>query len=285
MKYYNSIGVVGHRGMVGKTTFDWFKNKAEHVDYKVIGYSLEDTASKAETLQADLLFVCVPTPFDWKTNKFDGSIVESVIKEIDENSSKENPVVVIKSTMPIGSTQKLQEKYPRLKLLFNPEFLSEKTCYADFQNPDRQFVGYTDQSYDEAIKVLNTLPESPYGAIMPVKEAELLKYINNVHGTIEIMESNMYWEVCQKEGLDYDRVLKGALASKWLGVPMGRHYRVIYHKGKRGFGGKCFPKDINAWVEYLDKNGIDSQLPTAVREMNKRILAEQNYSESDSEAL
>lgn len=280
VKYYNSIGVIGHLGMVGGTTYRYF----QELGYEVNGFDVAMEGDKDEAEKkvhnSDLIFICVPTPFDWDKGGFDGSIVAGVVSGLPEGA-----VAVIKSTIPVGTIDRLQERYPKIKLLFNPEFLSESTCDNDFRNPDRQFVGYTKESYDEAVKVLNTLPESAYGVIMPAKEAELLKYINNIHGTIEIMESNLWYEICQKEGLDYDRVLKSALASKWVGVPMGRHYRVIFHKGKRGFGGKCFPKDINAYIQYLDEKGIDSQLPKAVRDMNKRILMEQGYTEKDAEKL
>ncbi len=282
LKEYKSIGIFGHKGMVGGTTFRYFKDSG----FKVFGYDpASDENHKEDVVNADLIFVCVPTPFNWKDQTFDYSIVDGVLFDIATTSKKQNPVVVIKSTVWIGTTNKLQEKYPTLKLLFNPEFLSESTCDMDFRNPDRQFVGYTKQSYKESTRVLNVLPESPYGVIVPAKEAELLKYINNVHGAMEVMESNHYWEVCQREGLDYDRVLKAALASKWVGVPMGRHYRVIFHKNKRGFAGKCFPKDVNSWIQYLETKNIDATLPKAIRDMNKRILAEQGYTEEESEKL
>ena len=284
IKYYKQIGVIGHMGMVGGTTFRYLKDSGANV----FGTDLKDEKDKEKVMESGLIFVCVPTPFYWdeegmgseKARGFDLSFVDKALSDIPAGRA-----VVIKSTVEVGSTDKLQKKYPGLRLLFNPEFLSEKTCDADFRNPDRQFVGYTKQSYKDAIKVLGVLPESAYDAIMPAKEAELLKYINNVHGTIEIMESNMYWEVCQKEGLDYDRVLKAMLASKWVGVPMGRHYRVIFHKGKRGFGGTCFPKDINAWLQYMNKQGLDAGLPKAVRDMNQRILKEQKLSEADAEKI
>ena len=281
MKYYKNIGIIGFKGMVGSTLFKYFKDKGQ----KVWGTDLINEKDKEKVMKADLIFVCVPTPFKWRAKGgkkagFDLSIVKSVLSEIPAGK-----VVVIKSTMLIGSTESLQKKFHKLKLLFNPEFLSEKTCNEDFRNPDRQLVGYTKQSYGETIKVLNILPKSSYDAIMPSKEAELLKYINNIHGTIEIMESNHYWEVCQKEGLDYDQVLKGMLASKWIGVPMGRHFRVVIHKGKRGFGGACFPKDINAWIQYLKDGGIDETLPKAVRKMNRRILKEQGLTEEKAEKI
>lgn len=276
MKYFQSIGVIGSLGMVGGTTYRFFKDH----DYQVFGYDLRKPSltAKRKAYGAELVFICVPTPFVWKSNKFDLSIVIAALEPLPAGA-----VAVIKSTVPVGTTEKLQKRFPEIKLLFNPEFLSESTCDEDFRNPDRQIVGYTKNSYGETIKVLNSLPLSAYDIIVPSKEAELLKYMNNLHGMVEIMESNHYWDVCQKEGLDYDRVTKAALTAKWVGAPMGRHYRTILHKGFRGFGGKCFPKDINAWLEYCERRGINSTLMKAVRNMNRGILKSQKLTEAEAE--
>lgn len=275
MNVIKSVGVIGHRGMVGKTVFDYFANTKK---YTVYGYSKTHQQVKDAVNNADIVFVCVPTPFDWTSGKFDGSIVDNALADIASGR-----IVVIKSTIPIGTTERLQAKYPELKILFNPEFLSEATAYGDFVNPDRQFIGITEQSKSVGIQVLNLLPESAYGAIMPAKEAELLKYINNLHGTLAVIEANHYYDVCEKEGLDYERVIKAAEASKWVGVPMGRQYHNVMHKGFRGFGGKCFPKDINAWLEYCKEKGIYSHLFERVRDINRALLANQGLSEEDAE--
>jgi len=274
MEYFQTIGVIGHLGMVGGTVLRFYKNS----DYKVFGYDLRSPRNKKKAFSADLIFICVPTPFSWKEKKYDDSIVKKTLTQVAPGK-----IVIIKSTIKIGTTDKFQKTFPKLKILFNPEFLSEATAENDFTNPDRQFVGYTKKSYGQAIKVLNSLPISAYDAIMPAKEAELLKYINNVHGAIEVIEANHFYEVCQKEGLDYDRVLKGTLASKWVGVPMGRNYRNVHLRNYRGYGGKCFPKDVNAWIEYCKEQGIDATLPKAVRKMNRRVLADQGYTEKQIE--
>ncbi len=269
-----SIGIVGHKGMVGGTTYRYFKDKG----YVTFGYDLAAPQQKSKVFSADVVFVCVPTPYLWDKKKTDLSIVHSVLKEIPDGKT-----VVVKSTIPVGTTDSFQKAFPKLKILFNPEFLSEATSDMDFRNPDRQIVGYTKVSYPMATKVLNLLPESPYDIVVPAKEAELVKYMNNLHGMLEIMESNHFWEVCEKEKLDYSRVMGIATASKWVGAPMGRHYREIFHKGFRGFGGKCFPKDLAAWLEYCKVAKIDSSLFDAVRAMNKRILSAQEITEASSE--
>ncbi|MAF35988.1 hypothetical protein CL622_02620 [archaeon] len=272
MSHFRTIGVIGHLGMVGGTIYRYFKDKGS----KVYGYDLIQTENKKQVFNAKLIFVCVPTPFNWVTKKYDNSIVDKVVSQISKNK-----IVVLKSTVTIGTTDKLQKKYPKLKILFNPEFLSETTCDADFRSPDRQYLGYTDKSLTVATKVLHNLPQAPYEIVLPAKEAELLKYIHNLHGTVQIMLSNHFYEVCQKEKLDYQRVIDSAIAAKWF----CRQYRKINHKGYRGFGGKCFPKDLNTWIEYCQQKGIDVTLLRATRRMNKRILKEQKLTERKVEKL
>ena len=276
MKKISTIGVVGSRGMVGSNTYRWFKKQG----YKVFGYS--NTKREEETLvnSSDLIFICVPTPYRWNGKGFDASIIDGALKSI-----KDGAMVIIKSTIIIGTTNKFQKKYPHLKLMFNPEFLSEDTCWTDFINPDRQFLGYTKESYSVATQVLHTLPQSPYDIILPVKEAELLKYINNLHGVLEVMESNHYYDVCQKEGLDYKRIVKAMVSSKWVGCPMSRHYRTIFHKGKRGVGGKCFPKDLNAWLDYCKALGVNTKLFQAARDYNFDLLKDQGLDEEMAEQI
>lgn len=268
----NTIGIIGYMGMVGGTTYRYFKDQ----NFPVVGYDLRDSNSNLkETLKSDFIFICVPTPFNWDNHQYNDSIVRQVLEEIPDNKT-----VIIKSTIQIGSTDQFQKDFPKLKILFNPEFLSEATCDEDFRHPDRQFIGYTTVSKDEAQKVLNILPTaSGCGQTMPAKQAELLKYINNMHGSLAVMEFNHYYEVCQKENIDYDSTIKAATASKYLNP----YYTTIWHKDYRGFGGKCFPKDINAWLQYLQKNKIDDTLFKAVRDMNRRILQEQKLSEAEVE--
>jgi len=273
---FKSCGVIGHTGMVGGTVFNYLKD----LGLEVKGFSLDEGDEGA--FDCDLVFVAVPTPYRWEGEKagYDNSIVEATLSRI-----KEGGVAVIKSTVQVGTTETMQELFPHLKVLFNPEFLSEATAEKDFRNPDRQIVGYTKQSYGHALSVLNLLPESAYDIILPAKEAELLKYINNLHGSLSVIEANHYYDICEAEGLDYERVIKTAEASRWVGAPMGRHYHKIFHKGKRGFAGKCFPKDVSAHLEYCRSNGIDCRLIEAAWEVNKDLLKGQGYTPEEAEKL
>jgi len=277
MDEIRKIGICGSRGMVGSIVYKYFKERKK---YEVYGYSKTDRIQFEEVNSSDLIFICTPTPYNWDTGKFEINIVESVLSMI-----KDGKIVVIKSTILPGTTKQLQLKFPKLKLLFNPEFLSEATAYGDFINPDRQFIGYTKESYPHAIEVLNLLPESAYGMIMPSEQAEILKYINNIHGCIQVIEANHFYDVCKAMEIDYDKTIKDAQASKWIGVPMGRMYWDVWHKNKRGFGGKCFSKDVHAWAEFCKSKKLDVRLIQSVIDVNKDILRLQGFSWRDSEEL
>lgn len=262
-----TIAVIGHTGMVGKQVFDYFTDQ-KHL---VLGYSRREPLNSWEEInkKADYIFICVPTPFDWEKRKANLSVVDSCLGQI------KRPIpTIIKSTVLPGTTEKFQKKYPHIPLLFNPEFLSATTAEQDFKNPDRQLIGYTKKSYRYATKILHLLPISPYDAIMTATEAEICKYVNNFHGALMVIFSNFFYDICQKTGADYDIVKKAAVASKWVGSPMGRMYWEIFHKGKRGYAGKCFPKDINSLLEWCHDNEINCQILEATKERNKMLLKE-----------
>ena len=143
-----TIGIVGV-GMVGGALRRYF----EKVGRKVFVYDkYKNLGSPEEVNQADVIFICVPTPFD-KEKGFDLSFVEETVGILEGEK-----IVVIKSTVVPGTTEKLQEKYPQHKFLFNPEFLTELTADQDMQYPDRQIIGYTKESYKIAGDILLLLP-------------------------------------------------------------------------------------------------------------------------------
>ena len=267
--------VIGHTGMVGSQVFRYFQEQG----YKVMGWSRKSQTHPWNEVdkQADYVFICVPTPFDWKNKEYDLSAVKEVLYKLHDK------VVVIKSTIPPGTTEKLQVVYPTLSLLFNPEFLSEATAWEDFINPDRQLVGYTEKSYKYAMDVLNMLPEAPHGALMTSTEAEVCKYTNNFHGALMVIFANFFHDICQKVGADFEVVKKASQASKWIGSPMGRMYWEVFHKGKRGYGGGCFPKDINSLIKWCKENEINTEIIEATNKANIRILKSQNLTEQEAE--
>lgn len=232
----------------------------------------KNLGSLQEVNQAEVIFVCVPTPFDKEKNYFDLSYIEDAISKIEGNK-----IVVIKSTVLPGTTEMFQKKYPQHKLLMNPEFLTELTADQDMNYPDRQIIGYTEKSYNVAGDVMQILPMAPFEKILPATEAEAVKYFGNTWFSTKVVFANQFYDVCQKLGLNYDRIMEAASADKRI----GRTHLEIWHKGYRGFGGKCLPKDNKAFIKFAEKQGVDLKLHKVVDEINDELLKEQGITDPE----
>ena len=257
----NKIGIVGV-GMVGGALKGYFEKKNTEVFLYDKGKGL---GSIGEVSKADIIFVCVPTPYD-KEKGFDLSYVEETCENILGEKT-----LVIKSTVWPGATEKLQEKYPQHKFLFNPEFLSELTSEQDMNYPDRQIIGYTKKSYNVAGDLMQILPLAPFQRILPATEAELVKYFGNTWFAIKVSFANQIYDLCKKINIDYDRVKEASAADKRI----GRSHLEVMHKGYRGYGGKCLPKDIRALIQFADKNGIDLKLHKTAEAINNLLMEQQ----------
>lgn len=272
------IAVIAHRGMVGGTLFNYFEKKG----HEVMGWSRSNRTHEWEEInkKADYIFICVPTPFDWDQNKVDLTALSDTLYKIEP---REDRVVVIKSTVPPETTEKMQKRFSMLNILFNPEFLSESTAEADFSNPDRQLIGYTEKSYKYAVDTLHLLPQSAYDVIMKATEAEIVKYVNNVHGATMVIFANFFKDLADHCKVDFERIRIASIASKWVGSAMGRQYWDVNHGGFRGYGGKCFPKDVNTLLAYAKDNRLPYSLLQVIKDMNVSILAQQGLTEKDAE--
>lgn len=257
------IGIIG-LGMVGGTIKRYFDKKKSKVLFYDKGKNI---GSIGEVNRADVVFICVPTPFN-EVNGFDLSCVKDACGKI--FGSK---IIIIKSTVLPGVTEKLQQEYPQHKFLFNPEFLTEKTADDDFRNSERQLVGYTDKSKNVAKKIMQLLPRAPFEKIIPASEAEMIKYFNNTFNAMKVIFANQMYDLCEAVGVDYDCVMKCAAVSRFIKTEDHLH---IFHKGYRGYGGKCLPKDIRALIEFADKKNVDLKLHKIIEEINNELIENQN---------
>ena len=129
------IGIIG-QGFVGNAVYQKFKKY-----YSINTYDLDSSkcnSSEQETLDNKIVFVCLPTPMD-EVGRCNTSIVEGAVKRCFEFGKTK--IVVIKSTVSPGTTEKLNQKYPSLQILFNPEFLTERNAVKDYDNQNRIILG------------------------------------------------------------------------------------------------------------------------------------------------
>ena len=266
-----SIGIIGV-GMVGGALREYFKEQE-------IEPAVFDTGKKLGSLgainQADIIFICVPTPYN-QDKGFDLSYIEDAFSNI--QGSK---IIVIKSTVLPGVTEAFQKKYPQHKVLNNPEFLTETIADQDMCHPGRQIIGYTKQSKDIAEDVMVILPNAPYKNILPSTEAEMVKYFGNTFFSIKVIFANQMYDLCEKIDIDYNRVMESAAADKRI----GKMHLETPHKGYRGFGGKCLLKDHSALIQFADSKGVDLELHKIALELNNKLMEQQKIDDPEKLGL
>ncbi len=253
-------------GFVGGAANEYFEKKGVKV-YKYDKY--KGIGSVQEVNLADVILVCVPTPFVPKKG-FDLSFVKSAIGLLAGQK-----IVVIKSSVVPGTTDYLQKAFPRHKFLFSPEFLREVSACDDFANPDRQIVGYTKKSRGVAKRVLAILPRAPYAKIMPSREAETVKYMANSFLSLKVVFANEFYDLCESLGVNYDEVRLAVGADRRI----SHSHLDVAHGGYRGYGGSCFPKDVNAILEHAAGKKVKMKLLKTAREVNRRLLKASGLSE------
>lgn len=253
------IGIIGV-GMVGGALEKWFLKEGTA---PLIYDKYKNRGSLGEVNQADIIFICVPTPYNEVARDFDLSIVKEALSSIEKEK-----IVVIKSTVLPGTTASLQKQFPQHKLLFNPEFLTEQTADQDMSYPDRQIVGYTKESYDVAGSLMRLLPLAPFERIMPSGEAEMVKYFGNTWFSVKVVFANQMYDLCEKLALDYDCVRDAAAADKRIGPS---HLKV-WHRGYRGYGGACLPKDTKSLIALGEKLGASQNLLKTVEAINGELI-------------
>jgi len=258
MSEKRKIGIAGV-GMVGGAVKKYFENKS---NYELFLYDKgKGIGSPEELNKADYIYVCVPTPYNGA--KCDISIVEEVITQLDDGK-----ILIIKSTVIPGTTDIIQKKFPNQKVLFVPEFLTEETADQDMSYPDRQIIGYTKESFEHTADIKLQLPLAPYVRIMPALESEMIKYATNCWFTLKVTYANQMYDLCEQTGIDYKMVLEGMAADKRI----GRTHLKIDHKGYRGYGGKCLPKDSKALIAYAKENGISFKLLEEADRYNDELV-------------
>ncbi len=254
-----TVGILGSSGYVGGSIKRYFqKIKAPLKLYD----KYKNEGSVEEVNQADVVFVAVPTPYDEEKGGFDLSFVTDAIKLLVEPK-----IIVIKSTVLPGTTNDFQKEFPQHKFLFNPEFLTQSTAEQDMQFPDRQLMGYTDESYTVAGQVLRLLPLAPFEKIIPAKEAETIKYFNNAWFATKVVYANQIFSLCEKMGINYETVRECAAMDKRVGPS---HLDVL-HGGYRGYGGACLPKDVRALIQLGEREGSSFDLLKKVEEINNHL--------------
>lgn len=228
--------------------------------------------TKDDLAAAEIVFICVPTPYLQNGVGFDLSFVESAVEALPPGKT-----VVIKSTVLPGTTEALQSKYPQHRFLFNPEFLREKTADQDMRSPDRQLIGVTGASAGLAEEVLVVLPKAPFSKVIRATEAETVKYFGNCFLAMKVVFANQMFDVCRTLGIDYESVKACSAADGRIGPS----HLEVKQDGYRGYAGSCFPKDVRAFIQLGESIGIDVELLRTVEKLNSKLVSQQTLCKTE----
>lgn len=259
------IGIIG-RGFVGSALRSHcikFCDNVSTYDIKDREISKEEAYTRL-LIDSDIIFLCLPTPMKI-SGKCDTSILEDTLAELynlaeDVDFERIDNTIAIKSTVSPGFTSEMQAKFgDKFKIVFYPEFLTERTANEDMANASRHIIGSNSES---ALSLLSVFIRRgwPYSEIIKTgsTEAELTKVMTNSFYSMKVSFANHIYDLCKSLGVDYQKYIKDAVsADPRLG---DMHWQVPGPDGKRGYGGKCFVKDFSGLIYLMEELGLPTQM-------------------------
>ena len=270
------IGIVG-RGFVGSAVEFGFSAQTG-CDAELRVYD-KDPSKSIHTLEetvneSNFIFLSVPTP-----SNVDGSmnvdILETALSDIQDINSRKGNIILIRSTITPGTTAKLAKKFTKLNIVFNPEFLTERSAKFDFINQSRFVLGGRKRNTARVAELFRWR----FGDSVPCIEtnwetAEMIKYMNNCFFATKVSFMNEMKLVADKVGVDWDMAVEGFVRDGRIGHT---HLNVPGPDGKMGFGGSCFPKDIQAMIQFGEDLGMDLNTLQGAWETNCEVRPERDW--------
>lgn len=277
------IGIIG-RGFVGGSIEKHLKNNTYH-DVKSFDVNDNTTINdgyKYIVCRSEIIYLCLPTPMD-SEGRCCTDIVDNAVSLIDYYSKKalKKSLVLLKSTMVPNTTDGLNEKYKNVICITNPEFLTERTAYEDMVNAKTHVLGFPEkvEGKEEIIYLIENFHKNvwPDADIYNVSstEAELIKYMTNTFYALKVTYANHIYMLAHALGIDYSAFIESAVASDPRLGDM--HWNVPGPDGNLGFGGKCFPKDLNGMIKLFEENNLNCDMLKSVWEYNSNIREQKDW--------
>lgn len=267
------IGIIGW-GVVGRAVGEGFAKNKEN---EIMWYSRTQGPWSPEEVikECEFLFICVPTPMFDDYSGIDLSVVNEVVNFIAPKISGSDKILTIKSTVVPGTTANFAKKYPKVNFAMNPEFLTEANAPWDFLHPDRTVIGASSQSVAGRLTGLyrDLLGADHKIFITDPTTAEMVKYMSNACLASKVIFANEMFDLCTALGVKYEEVKEMVAADPRIGP---HHLDVTT---VRGFGGKCFPKDVVALLAYAKEKKVDMSVLREVWEKNLKIRKIKDWEE------
>ncbi len=271
-----TLGIIG-QGFVGNAVREGMKTHFNVKCYDKDPNKFSNVGSIFDVVEStDATFLCVPTPMK-KSGECDLSILKAALTEISECVKvlhKGTYIVVIKSTIPPGTTESLNKEFTFLDIVFNPEFLTEANAVNDYLNQNRIIVG----GERPATSIVKRIFSKAFPQVPIIKTsstiAETIKYVTNTFLAMKVSYANEIYQLCQGLDIDYDKVIEYARYDERLG---NSHWAVPGPDGDFGFSGSCFPKDIQALIYQAKMLGVDVTILEAAWKKNLLVRPSRDW--------
>jgi len=264
-------GVIGN-GFVGNAIYENFKEF-----YKFFIYDTNKERSNCGAIydvlhNTDIIFAALPTPIDESIGRCDVSVIGKVMAQV--NMWYNNNIIVLKSTVPPGTCEWIRSAYPKIRLVYSPEFLTERNSAQDFKTSSRAIFGGSKDDTDEVLKLFKKhFPNKNY-QVTDYKTAEMVKYFTNTFLATKVSFANEVYDICENLGINYTKVKDLALLDPRIGKS---HLDVPGHDGSRGFGGTCFPKDLLSLIGHSEVNKHDPEFLKSVWKKNLEVRSNKDW--------
>jgi len=271
-----NIGIIG-QGFVGNAVYQKFKDYFNVLTYdinKKLSNSTLDNIKK----KCSIVFVCVPTPM-----KFDGSCDISIVKSVISNLSQcEGMIIVNKSTVIPGTTERLNSEFKKVQIIFNPEFLTERNAVNDYNNQKRILLGGPRPSTSKLKSIFSKVFPNSNIVKTGSTHAEMVKYFINTFLATKVSFANEIYQLCKKLNLDYDKVIEYVIYDDRIG---NSHLNVPGHDGDLGFGGHCFPKDLSAIIKFSEDLASLNNVLKSVKKTNDSVRKNRDWEQMKGRAI
>jgi UDPglucose 6-dehydrogenase len=271
-----NIGIIG-QGFVGNAVYQKFKDY-----YDINTYDLDESkcnSSEQQTLDNTIVFVCLPTPMN-EDGSCNISIVESAVKRCFEFGVTK--MVVIKSTIPPNTTKLLNDTYPSLQIVFNPEFLTERNAVKDYENQNRIILGGPRPATTKLKQIFSKVFPKAHIIKTDSTHAEMVKYLTNSFLATKVSFANEMYQICEGLDVDYDKVIEYATQDERLG---DSHWNVPGPDGDFGYGGHCFPKDVKALMVVAEDMDIIPLMLAATDVKNNEVRKNRDWEQMKGRAV
>jgi len=274
----STIGIVG-QGFVGTAVNEGL---AKFYNIETFDIAKDSTCGSLKELieKCQCIFVCVPTPMDG-----DGScyteMVNEVIKDVNRMTTKKK-ILIVKSTIPPGTTEGWNKEYDKVDIVFNPEFLTEANSIEDFKNQNRIIVGGPRPAATKIARIFKkAFPKVPIIKTGSTY-AEMVKYVTNSFLAMKVSFANEIYQICEKLDIDYDKVIEYAQRDERLGYS---HWMVPGPDGDFGYGGHCFPKDVQALIHEACKYKLHPLMLLATHAKNLEVRNHKDWEDQKGRAV